>query len=222
MPAAPTNSYPPEINLMNPLLVVGETLYALAGAWEGDPEPTFTYQWQKSADGISWTNISGETADTYLMTSEVIDHFVRFQVTATNSEGSATLESLATETTIGPAMDPAAPVNSEGPSIYVDGWTVGSWLYANDGVWGAYPYPEFSYEWQISSDGTTWTTIPDWNNPAWILTENEIDKFIRVKVTATNSEGSASAFSPSYSASGSETGNSTAAIVGALRVAGAL
>lgn len=77
---------------------VGETLSATDGVWSGYPAPTFEYQWQRSADGASdWSDISGATGDTYTLVEDDDGQYVRVQVTATNSAGSNTAASLASE-----------------------------------------------------------------------------------------------------------------------------
>jgi hypothetical protein len=65
---------------------VGTTVnYSVAAA--GNPDPT--YQWQQSPDGVTWTDIAGETGVTFSFTS-VIAGDIYFRVVAHNSEGNAT------------------------------------------------------------------------------------------------------------------------------------
>lgn len=85
--ASPENTGAPEIAGN---AEVGETLTASAGTWTGNPEPTYEYQWQRSATsgGGSWSDISGETDDEYELVEDDEDQYIRCVVTATNSEGS--------------------------------------------------------------------------------------------------------------------------------------
>lgn len=45
---------------------------------------TYTYQWQRSSDDISWTDIPGATDDTYVITESDINDYLRSAVTADN------------------------------------------------------------------------------------------------------------------------------------------
>lgn len=76
----PSNTVPPEIT-GDPY--VGETLTTTTGTWTGNP--VFTYQWRRN--GI---NISGETANTYIITDNDLTSTLSVLVTATNAAGSST------------------------------------------------------------------------------------------------------------------------------------
>lgn len=92
---APANTVAPTITGTP---TVGETLTATDGTWTGTPTPTFTRVWQRSADGASgWSDISGATGDTYTLVEDDDGQYVRIQVTATNSAGSGTADSPASE-----------------------------------------------------------------------------------------------------------------------------
>jgi len=67
-------------------LTVGSTLTATLGTWSGGAL-TFGRQWQSSADGTTWTDISGATARTYVLTASESGKYLRCAVTATNSFG---------------------------------------------------------------------------------------------------------------------------------------
>lgn len=84
--AAPVNSVLPAIS---GVAQVGETLTAWEGVWSH--AATFTYQWE--ADG---TPILGATAQTYVPVTGDIGKPITVVVTATNSAGSASAESVAT------------------------------------------------------------------------------------------------------------------------------
>ncbi|MFH1081373.1 MAG: hypothetical protein V1766_14150 [Pseudomonadota bacterium] len=57
-------------------------------AASGNPAPTF--QWERSADGLVWTDIQGAAGTTYSFTAEPADNGARFRVRAINREGAAT------------------------------------------------------------------------------------------------------------------------------------
>ncbi len=75
----------------------GQTLTAAAGIWEGQPTPTYSYQWQRcNASGGSCSNVSGATSSRYLLTSADLGDTLRIAVTATNTAGSSSSTSEAT------------------------------------------------------------------------------------------------------------------------------
>ena len=85
--AAPVNAVAP---VVTGTATVGSTLTTTNGTWSGSPTPAFTYQWQRVT-----TNISGETASTYVIQSADVDKTVRCVVTATNAVGAASANSNA-------------------------------------------------------------------------------------------------------------------------------
>jgi hypothetical protein len=78
----------------------GEVVTLSPGTWtpsSGANAPTFTYQWQRSADdGATWTNISGATATTYTLTGTDVGKRVRVKVTGTNARATASAYSAGT------------------------------------------------------------------------------------------------------------------------------
>jgi len=82
---------------------------------------------------------------------------------------------------------PAAPVNTVAPSITGTS-AVGSTLTANRGSWTGYPSISYAYQWQrdtVDISGATAST--------YTLVSADYETSTRVVVTATNTEGSASA-----------------------------
>ena len=61
-------------------------LAAGVGYWSGYPAPTHTYQWKRDA-----VNIAGETSQTYNRTASDAGTSITCEITATNSEGSASV-----------------------------------------------------------------------------------------------------------------------------------
>lgn len=159
---------------------VGETLTTTNGTWTGDPAPTYTYKWQVSNDGLTgWSDISGATSSTFVLTSAQSGKYVRSQVTATNDSGAVAAESASTT------------VINETPSISsltISGSAaVGETLTANISATG-YPTPTYTYQWEQNS-GSGWSNISGATSSTYTLTSAESGKTIRVSVVATNSEG---------------------------------
>jgi len=72
--------------------IEGRTLTSTYGVWENYPS-SFTFQWQRGT-----TNISGETSNFYLIAAADIGFTLRCVVTATNSFGSASVNTANTAT----------------------------------------------------------------------------------------------------------------------------
>lgn len=78
-------------NLVTPSIIgsgaTGSILTTDNGSWSGSPT-SYVYQWQISIDGISnWTDINGETTNSYTPVNSDIDKYIRVTVTAQNSNG---------------------------------------------------------------------------------------------------------------------------------------
>jgi hypothetical protein len=84
---------------------------------------------------------------------------------------------------------PAAPVNTVIPAIFGTP-IVGLTIVATNGSWTGYPTPTFTYQW--NRDGTP---IAGQTSQSYVVVSADIGEDITVTVTATNSEGSASATS---------------------------
>lgn len=89
--AAPTNTVLPAIS---GTLTVGQVLTAYEGVWTG--APAFTYQWKN--EGV---NISGATSRTYTLQATDEGDNITVTVTGTNSAGSASATSPATDAIAG-------------------------------------------------------------------------------------------------------------------------
>ena len=84
--------------ITSPPVIVGTekvwyTLGAIAGGVTGSPTPLRTWQWQRSPNGLTWTNIEGATAATYTIVLEDAGQRLRVQQIETNVLDSATSSS---------------------------------------------------------------------------------------------------------------------------------
>ncbi len=99
--SAPINTMPPVIG---GLAQQGQTLYAYPGGWT-PAGASLSYQWQRSADGVTWMSISGATGSSYTLGAADGGDEVRVAVTAANVLGQSTATSVA----VGPVPESASP-----------------------------------------------------------------------------------------------------------------
>lgn len=89
--SAPVNTSPPAVTGD---AQVGETLSATNGVWTGNPAPSYSLQWERSADGESgWEAIAGSASAAYELVADDEQMFLRCIVTAENPEGINSAES---------------------------------------------------------------------------------------------------------------------------------
>lgn len=175
----PVNLSPPVVSGVN---AVGSLLSVTAGVWSGDP--SFAYQWQISADGLTgWADIAGATAETYAPVAGDASQFIRAIVTATNAAGTASAES----NEAGPIL--RAPVNT-GLPVITGTARVDELLTVSNGAWAAFPAPSFTYQWQRGA-----TNISGATSSTYLITDADAGSALRCIVTASNTAGSASATS---------------------------
>lgn len=180
----PVNITPPSVSGS---IVEGDVLAANVGVWEGTTPITYTYQWFRY-DGATNTDIPGETAATYTTVSADIAKRLGVRVTATNPIGTTSLDS----STVGP-ITPAGslPVNTSAPVISGT-VALGRPLTATPGVWTGTPTPTLAYQWYRGS-----TAISGATGGTYTVQGEDIAHEVTVRVTATNTAGSASATSNS-------------------------
>ena len=167
---APSNVGAPVISGTTTL---GSTLTSTTGAFNGNPSPTYGYQWRRNA-----VDITSATASTYVLVSADSAAAITCVVTATNALGS----SSATSNTI-TADTYAAPVNSSPP--FISGTTtIGSVLTSTFGGWLNSPT---SYAFQWNRNGSP---IASATTSTYTLVQADSASAITCVVTATNAFGS--------------------------------
>ncbi len=160
----------------------GQTLTTSPGSWS--PAATaYAYQWQRSTDGgTTWTNIGGATSAAYTSGAGDAGAYLRATVTASNSSG----QGSATSASVGPVTS-EAPVNATAPSV--TGTTMqGQVLSTNPGTWNP-SATAYTYQWQRSTDGTTWSPIAGATGATYLLASADIGAQVRVLVSASNLYG---------------------------------
>src|SRR5262249_37086106 len=130
----------------------GDTLNSTQGTWSGIGN-AYSDQWQRSADGgTTWTNITGATTASYTLTTSDVGDVVRLLITPVNPDATVSAPSNVTAT-----VAATAPVNTAVPGISgaaQRGLTLNSAVGTWNGIGDV-----FTFQWQRSADGTTWTNI---------------------------------------------------------------
>ena len=85
----PSNSVAPTLSPSGETST-GIQLSVSDGTWTGSPS-AYSYQWQQSTDGTTWTNISGETSSTFTPDSSYATKYVRASVIASNGFGPSSM-----------------------------------------------------------------------------------------------------------------------------------
>jgi len=133
-----------------------------------------------------------------------------YTVTARGGSGAATLTLSIGANSVadlvgapGPAVTryaPPSPMDASAPGPTASAVTAGGGTSVGTaGTWSLNGLSTtLSYQWQVSSDGATWSNAANVSNTlTYIPLASDIGKALRLKVTGTNSAGATDAFSPS-------------------------
>ena len=165
------------------IAAVGKTLTTTNGSW--NYASSYGYQWQRcDASGANCANISGATASTYTTVSADQGSTLRSVVTATNSSGSASANSVATSV----ILQYAPPTTISLPTVvgFVD---VGNTLTTDGGIWSSDDTFSVAEQWQRCSPGCS--DISGATGTSYQAAAADLGARLRVKVTATNATGGA-------------------------------
>ena len=105
IPLSPKNSQPP---VVEGTPIAGSILSSSSGSWSNSPSSD-RYQWQRCSNTVATCqNITGETAQSYLLSAADVGNHVRVIVTASNEAGESAAESELTTTVQPPVAQPPA------------------------------------------------------------------------------------------------------------------
>jgi Ca2+-binding RTX toxin-like protein len=188
----PRNISYPTINLQSgdSQPVLGHFLTAGVGTWDGAFFITYKYQWKRcdAGDPLNGTcvDIPFATSSFYTPGSDDAGKRLRVQVTATNSQGTASQNSESSA----PVIATAAHLSIT-PQI-LGGNTVDSTMSLTDGTWLGSPPFTFTYSWRRCNpvgDLESCVQIPGATTSTYTPTLADIGFSIRVWITGTNIAG---------------------------------
>jgi hypothetical protein len=189
---APEPIVPPE--LRDDATGVGSLISVSGVTWSAphDNNIDVTYQWIRcNADETNCLPIAGATSFNYVLTADDLGHTLFAVVDGTNDYGTTSVQT----TTITPPI--GAPVNSDPPLVTGDTSATGLTLSATTGTWSNSP-TGYAYQWFACEPGDIGCApIGGATGASFQPTGSQFGKVIYVEVDATNTYGTASAFSAS-------------------------
>jgi Ca2+-binding RTX toxin-like protein len=163
-----------------------QTLTASNTLGDIDGLGTVGYQWQSSANGTNWSNVTGATSADFTLTEAQVGQQVR--VVASYTDGHGTLESKASGATVAVANVNDAPTGGvaiAGTATQNQTLTASHTLGDLDGL-GA-----IGYQWQSSADGTNWSNVAGATSASFTLSEAQVGRQVRVVAGYTDGHGTA-------------------------------
>jgi RHS repeat-associated protein len=140
----------------------------------GGGNGTYTYVWQSSSDNSTWTTIGGATAQNYTPGSLTATTY--FHVITTSNGVSVTSNSSTV------SVYPQLLGGSFSPSVFVIGYgPTNTMIVPGSASGGAGGY---TYLWQSSPDGSTWTTISGATGTSYTLPPLTANTYYRRGVTS--------------------------------------
>ena len=188
--ALPVSTARPTVVVIDGKPRLGGKLRAATGSWDGTGPLDFDARWQRCA-GTSVTacdDIPGAVGTEYVLGDADVGRRVRVVVTARNVAGEVTADSAPTE--LVPAI---APESTAPPAIADAPAREGVELTASPGSWSGSGPHAFAYAWErcTAAGAATCPKIAGATRASHTLTSEDVGKYVRVTVTATNAAGKA-------------------------------
>ena len=152
---------------------------------DGDGLGTLRYQWQRSFDDTSYSDIANATLSTYALDDPDVGNSVRVAISYLDQQGTQERVYSNTLTSITAVNDD--PVGS----ITVSGaLSQGRSISANvNNLSDADGLGTLKYQWMRSSDNSTFTSISAATEPNYELTHRDVDQYIKVKISYKDEQG---------------------------------
>lgn len=183
---------------------VGSSLTGSTGTWQGTPSPVLAYQWMRcsaAADILRCVEIFEATDLSYTVSGDDAGSWIRLRVTGSNAGATVVAYSVAPTAAVSgpPAVITEATVGCDSAAYCAK--TVGGGLTAYRGTWAGLPAPTVAHTWYVCDYphgfdelGDDCALVPS-SSTVTKYTALRADKYYRIKVVATNSQGTATAWS---------------------------
>ena len=152
---------------------------------DGDGVGSMQVQWQISADGTAWSNLSGETRQSFTPRERHVGRLLRVQLSYVDGQGNL-------ETILSPPSSPVQNVNDKpngapqlvGAAREEDALVVDTSMISDDDGLG-----NFSIIWQRSSTKTEWQAFPETNGEILQLSQRHVGYSYRAVVSYEDGHG---------------------------------
>ena len=152
---------------------------------DGDGVGSMQVQWQISADGAAWSNLSGEIRQSFTPRERHVGRLLRVQLSYVDGQGNL-------ETILSPASSPVQNVNDKpngapqlvGAAREEDALVVDTSMISDDDGLG-----NFSIIWQRSSTKTEWQAFPETNGEVLQLSQRHVGYSYRAVVSYADGHG---------------------------------
>lgn len=167
---------------------LGSTLTAQAGTWQGEATIEYAFRWRRC------TSLGGacvelpQTKATYVVTMKDQGHALRVLVRAQNELGTSAALSDATPLVPGPVA--TTPPKNTSPPLVSGVAAEGRTLTASSGSWSGTTPIRFSFQWRrCDRGGDDCSSISNATQQTYTLSERDVGRTVRVRVTARNGAG---------------------------------
>jgi hypothetical protein len=159
----------------------GETVRAVVN--DLNVSGTLKYRWERNPQNAWWETIIGANEETYTLTMEDADGWVRVIVECVGYPGWLnSIPNYFEDRIIATPLTGQVYMNKENQTVYV-GETLTSDIRDLGGS-GA-----ISYQWQMLRDGYNWADISGANSSSYTLVNDDVNRSIRVSVSRANNSG---------------------------------
>jgi hypothetical protein len=170
----------------------GQRLHASTGSWSGTEPITYSFQWFRCSSQMSnCRKLEGATSSDFPLTAADVGNRLLVIVSARNTAGGANAQ--ASTEIVAPRA--TTPVVTALPTI---GGTPmsGQRFTAGPGAWSGTPPITFAYQWlRCDAQGGSCSNIIGATGATYLLGNADVERRLRVTVTARNSAGSRAATS---------------------------
>jgi hypothetical protein len=191
--SVPRNTAPPAIR---GAAQEGSVLTADPGGWRSDSAVAYSYQWRRCAGAVC-ADIGGANDRIYAVGTGDIAHAIQVVVFATNKEGTAPAASAPTAAVT--PLPAQAPHDAAAPAIAGTA-KAGQVLTASPGTWAPPAGLRFAYMWRICRPNGGDCRETRVRSQSYRLGGREVNRSLRVLVTAVNAAGSSAALSAATAA----------------------